>query len=117
MESRSDTFAPIPVRVIDACEVRADTCGWAVWLVSVSSGHGPRLSFRKVNALPSGPATAGGPRHLSGRLSGGPARGDAAEGPQCDSDLVDEGWALGIAWAMFLALLAVLGYTVLRRRS
>ena len=23
--------------------------------------------------------------------------------PRCDSDPVDEGWALGIAWAMFLA--------------
>jgi hypothetical protein len=30
---------------------------------------------------------------------------------------VDEGWALGIAWAMFLALLAALAYAVLRRRD
>jgi hypothetical protein len=30
---------------------------------------------------------------------------------------VDEGWALGIAWTVFLVLLAVLAYVVLRRRS
>jgi uncharacterized protein (TIGR03382 family) len=29
---------------------------------------------------------------------------------------VDEGWALGIAWTIFVALLAVLAYLVLRRR-
>ena len=29
---------------------------------------------------------------------------------------VDEGWALGIAWAVFVLLLAVLAYVVLRRR-
>jgi len=30
---------------------------------------------------------------------------------------VDEGWALGIAWIVFLVLLLVLAYVVLRRRS
>jgi hypothetical protein len=30
---------------------------------------------------------------------------------------VDEGWALGIAWAIFLVLVAVLVYVVLRRPS
>jgi hypothetical protein len=30
---------------------------------------------------------------------------------------VDEGWALGIAWTIFLVFLAVLAYVVLRRRS
>jgi hypothetical protein len=31
--------------------------------------------------------------------------------------VVDEAWALGIAWTVFLVLLAVLAYVVLRRRS
>ena len=42
---------------------------------------------------------------------------DAVGLSQCHSDRVDEGWALGTAWAMFLALLGVLAYMVLRRRG